>query len=345
MIYGIIAREVERTMPPKEELFLDFRNALKHLQNEKAELSRHTLGALSNANRVELSAFAQTWTGLSGDRRKHVAQMLVELAEDNIELDFNPLFRHLLEDEDADVRVSAIDGLWEDEDPGLVKSFVGFLRSDPNVHVRAAAADSLGRYMLLAEYNRIPQSPHGNLMFDALVATIDSGLEDTVVRARSLEALGYSSREGVREIIAAAYEEEDEDMRASAISAMGHSADKYWGKTVAAELQSSEPKMRFQAARAAGELEYRAAVPRLIELMDDEDREVQAATIVSLGQIGGKDARNALVQARDADDEVLSNLAEEALQELQFASDPSFLLFDIDPEEVEMGEEDDLDEE
>ena len=332
-------------MPPKEELFLDFRNALRHLQNERGELSHHTMGALSNANRVELAAFAQTWVGLKPGRRQQIARMLVELAEENIEMDFNPLFRYLLDDEAAAVRASAIDGLWEDEDPGLVRLFVGFLRSDPDLHVRAAAADALGRFMLLAEYNRIPQTPHGKLMFEALLATFQSGLEDISVRARAVEALAYSSRAQVRQVIAAAYEEEDSGMRASAVAAMGHSADKYWGKTVAAELESPDARIRFEAARAAGELEYRAAVPRLIELLEDEDREVQSASITSLGQIGGKQAQAALRQAQESDDEVLSDLADEALQELQFASDPNFLLFDIDPEEVEMGEEDDLDEE
>ena len=302
-------------MPPKEELFLDFRNALRHLQNERGELSHTTISALSNANRVELAAFAQTWAGLKPERRKRIALMLVQLAEENIELDFNPLFRYLLDDEEAVVRASAIDGLWEDEDPGLVKPFVGFLRSDPDVRVRAAAADAIGRFMLLAEYNRVPQTPHGDLMFEALLATIQSGLEDMSVRARAVEAVAYSSRDLVRKVIAIAYDEEDSDMRASAVAAMGHSANKYWGKTIAAELESSDARMRFEAARAAGELEYRAAVPRLVELMDDEDREVQAAAIVSLGQIGGKEARAALVQARDSDDEVLSNLADEALQE------------------------------
>jgi len=199
--------------------------------------------------------------------------------------------------------------------------------------------------MLLAEYHRIPQSPHADLMFDALLATLESGSEDVTVRARAVEALAFSSRVRVREIIASVYDEDDSDMRASAVSAMGHSADKSWGKTVAAELESSDDRMRFLAARATGELEYHAAVPRLIELMDDPDREVQTASILALGQIGGKEAQAALRQAEESDDEVLSHLAGEALQEVQFAGDPNFLLFDIDPEEIEMGEEDDLDEE
>jgi HEAT repeat protein len=331
-------------MPRKSKFIYDFNSALEHLLS-RDRLSTSALGALSSANKQELAAFAQTWARLPAERRRQIAQTLVDLAEDNIELDFNVLYRHMLNDEDGRVRAAAIEGLWEDEDAALVKPLVGFLRSDPDVSVRAAAADSLGRFMLLAEYGRLPQSPHADLIYEALLATIYGTAEDIAVRRRAVEALAYSSRERVRDVIAEAYANDDAEMRASAVAAMGRSADAYWRKTVARELDSLDPRMRFEAARAMGELEYRAAVPRLIEMLNDPDREVQMVTITALGQIGSREAMDALRRTADSDDEVLRELANDALQELRFAGDANLLLFDLEADEDSLEDADDIDEE
>jgi HEAT repeat protein len=333
-----------KEMNHKKQIIHDFNSALAHLRSAEA-LSPTALGALSGAAKRDLAAFAQTWSQVSAERRRRAAQMLVELAEDNFQLDFNLLFRHLLNDEDAAVRAAAIDGLWEDEDSALVKAFVGFLRSDPDARVRASAADALGRFVLLAEYDRLPQTPYADLAHDALLATIRSGIEDSEVIRRSVEALAYSSRPIVRDVIEAAYADDDAAMRVSAVSAMGHTADSFWRKTVAQELGSLDPRMRFHAARAAGELEDRMAVPRLIEMLDDPDREVQSAAVLALGQIGTKQAQAALTDLAETDDDVLSNLAKEALSELDFMADSDFLLFDMDADDDSDLEEEGVEEE
>ncbi len=331
-------------MARKKELVIEFGDALEHLRDDQAPLSPAALAALTGAHKSDLAAFAQTWTALPADRRRRAAQMLVDLAEEDFKNDFNVLFRYLLNDEDAEVRAHAIDGLWEDEDPGLVKPLIGFLRSDPDARVRAAAGDSLGRFVLLAEYGRLPQETLVKLTRDALLATIQSGTEETLVRARAMESLAYWSDDSMRQIIAAAYESPEPQMRVSALAAMGRSADTYWRETTAAELDSPDPEMRFEAARASGELENRAAVGRLIDLLEDTDREVQGAAITALGQIGGKPAREALTRAADSDDEVLRGLADEALQELDFVSNSDLLLFNWEQDDDDFTEED-LDEE
>lgn len=326
-------------MARKSELLLDFNAALARLRDEKSPVSSAVLSALSGADKKELAAFAQAWIGLPVERRRRASQILVDLAKENFENDFSLLFRYLFNDEDAEVRAHAIDGLWEDEDSALVKPLVGFLRSDPDARVRAAAADALGRFVLLAEYGRLPQSPHAELVHDALLATVRSANEVLEVRHRAVEALAYWSDEIVRDVITGAYADEDAQMRASAVSAMGRNADAYWRKTAAGELESPDARMRFEAARAAGELEDRAAVPRLVELLDDPDREVQGAAITALGQIGGKVARQALTRAASSEDEVVRSLAGEALQELESSNSSDLLLFELDTDEALDAEE------
>jgi HEAT repeat protein len=199
--------------------------------------------------------------------------------------------------------------------------------------------------LLLAETKRVPAAD-GDEIQTALLATIRNIGEDRLVHRRAIEAIAYVGDETVRDIVTVAYADDDAKMRASAIFAMGRSADPYWKRTVAQELYSPDPQIRFEAARAIGELEFKAAVPRLVELTQDDDREVQSAAITSLGQIGGKDARRALMGVIEGEDEVASELAQDALDELEFASGSNMLLVDIGLEsEEEALLEDELDQE
>lgn len=311
----------------RQKIVWNFEQALAHLQADES-LETKVLWALSGASRAQAREFARVWDALPVERRRRTAQQMVELAEQNFEVDFNALFRHLLNDPDAQVRVNGIEGLWEDEEAALVKPFLALLRQDPDASVRAAAADAVGRFLLLAEYGRLT-STSADALGEVLLTIVRNLDEDLTVRCRALEALAYWSGDVVRQVIAAAYDDATPQMRASAIAAMGRSADHYWRDIVAHELQSPDPRMRFEAARATGELENRAATATLIQLLDDPDREVQGAAITALGQVGGPLAKRALQRAADSDDEFLSALAFDALQELEFNEESEFLLLDI----------------
>jgi HEAT repeat protein len=150
-----------------------------------------------------------------------------------------------------------------------------------------------------------------------LLETLRYAGEELEVRRRAVEAIAYSGEVGVREIIEAAYYDEDEKMQASALFAMGRSADPYWWKLLLQELDNPNPELRFEAARACGELEASSAVPQLAQMsLDDADREVQEAAVWALGRIGGRKARQALEACYESDDEALSQAAAEALDEM-----------------------------
>jgi HEAT repeat protein len=97
-------------------------------------------------------------------------------------------------------------------------------------------------------------------------------------------------------------------------------------------MESDDPQMRFEAARAAGEIEDKRAVPRLLRLLVDEDAEVKLAAIQSLGTIGGEQAIQALRFLTESEDPNVAEAAEEALAEAEFAESPlDFGLDDILP--------------
>src|SRR5438093_12973378 len=92
----------------------DFISALEVLRNENDNISTATLFALSDVDRLELENFAAAWLDVPAPRRRYVTRAMRELAEERIEADFNRLFRFLMDDEDAEVREHAINGLGED---------------------------------------------------------------------------------------------------------------------------------------------------------------------------------------------------------------------------------------
>jgi HEAT repeat protein len=297
-------------------MLTDFEKLLQQISDTSNRLSVASLYGLSRMDREEVLLFQKVWPSIAVERRRQIINFLVEIAEGSFEVNFGPIFRFCLNDEDEQVRRAAIEGLWEDDDPALINPLIKLLRDDPSIAVRAEAATSLGRYVLLGELDKI-KAKYFALVQEALLETIRSSSEDLEVRRRAIESIAYSSEEAVRGIIEAAYYDEDERMRISAVFAMGRSADPYWSDLVIKELESAKPEMRYEAAVACGELKLLEAIPLLAELVNDPDREVLEAAIWALGQIGGNESRRILYKCYREDDEFLCEAVDEALENLE----------------------------
>ena len=318
---------------------LTFEEGMLQVQDEQAALSSLVLYALSAPSTQETRIFRQQWPALALERRRKIITTLAESAEANFELDFNALFRIAMEDKDEQVRTVSIEGLWEDEEVTLVAPLVHILRHDPAASARAAAASSLGRFVLIPELEELDER-HAKLIHGALLEAIDDRAELLEVRRRAVESIAYWDEPRVHDIIGAAYQEPDELMRISAVFAMGRSADTVWSKIVEEELHSRNPAMRYEAARACGELEAKKAVPALIRLVSDPDREVQFAAIGALGQIGGPRARQVLERCVRSPDEAMRMAAEDAGAELALGRQtPDMLVLGPD---AESGDDEDM---
>ena len=305
---------------------------MDQLADESTAISVARLYALSNLEKSDWARFEAAWPRLPDDRRHAVMRHLVDIAESNFEVSFGPVFRLGLTDPDAAVREAAIDGLWEDEDPRLIKPLLAMLQRDSSPSVRATAASALGHYVYLDAIDEIPHAQIEPLNL-ALRAVIDAPDEPLEVRRRAVEALSFSSADDVSDIIRRAYASPEEEMRISAVFAMGSSADDQWIETVVAELDSPSPAMRYEAAHAAGELEARSAVPSLARMLDDPDREAQEMAIWALGQVGGDRAQALLTDLTECDDAALAEAAVDALEEMEWmhGGNRDMPLFAFDP--------------
>jgi HEAT repeat protein len=294
---------------------------------ESEPLRPSVLYALSNLARQHLPALQGVWDALSTERKQDVVRAMVELGEAMIDVDYTLLFRNWLQDDDADVRRLAVEGLWETEDLWLVGPLLHLLQVDPVPAVRAAAAISLGRFVLKGEVGHLDAAIAARIE-QALLAAYFTPDEPLDVRRRALEALAYSGEAGIGDLIETAYYEGDEDLRLSAIFAMGRSADRRWRSIVIDELESISPAVRYEAALACGELELPEAVSPLARLAEDSDSEVCIVAVEALGKIGGAEALQVLQACCLSEDEALLAAAEEAVEQASWRADEEFEVLD-----------------
>jgi len=300
---------------PLEQYLAELRDLSKPMAISK-------LANLSDLFPEEADIFRREWADIDVTRRRQIVGQLAELAEDNLELDFDEVFRSCLTDADGEVREKAIEGLWGCEERSLIDPLIRLLLEDVEHSVRAAAADGLGRFALLAELGKLPESD-AHRVEEALLTAFNKGNEQLNVRRRVLEAISPLTKPQVEEMIRQAYRSDSLEFQVSAVYAMGRSCNPGWLPVILKELRSPDPQLRFEAVRACAELEAEEAVPNLIELTRDSDAEVQISAIEALGRIGGGEAKEGLQQCLDSSEEVIRQASQEALEEIGFWEDPS----------------------
>lgn len=271
---------------------------------------------LSGLEGDALDQFSQVWLALSPGYRKKVIRAIVEVGETNLDLLYEPIGRLSLTDDDEDVRLAAIELLWEDATLETMDRLISLAVHDSSVDVRASANSALGNFILRGELGELPEEE--TLRAQQAVIRVWNDLDEEIdVRRRALEAISNSSHPMVEAAIRDAYESDDPRLQISAIFAMGRSCDPQWSDHVLEALDGRDEAMMYEAARAAGELEIEDAIPHLKRLAYGDDIEVKDAAIWALGEIGGHDARKALeLLSRDAKrlgDDVLAEAIEDAL--------------------------------
>jgi hypothetical protein len=271
---------------------------------------------------IELARFAEIWPEIDGSRRFLVITELAELAGDNVDLNFDAIYKIALRDEEPELRGAALRGLYEYEARDLIPVLADVLRNDPDSGVRREAAVALGRYALAAELGQLTAGDAATVR-EVLFESAEDLEEDDLVRARAIEALGALSGEETENLIESIYEEDSMWLKIGAVDAMGRSCDPVWIPLILREMENPAPEMRHAAAFAAGEIGEEETVEPLKRMaVLDPDHEVQLAAVHSLGEIGGAQARVALKAILFEGEESLEEAVQEAIGEIEFSEDP-----------------------
>ncbi|NTW00599.1 MAG: HEAT repeat domain-containing protein, partial [Oscillochloris sp.] len=131
-----------------------FEDQLAYLGDLSKPLSHKDLRILSSLGTASLHAFWQVWRLFPGERRMEIIHAIDELSEDNVDLDFRPVFRACLSDDDPEVRAIAVTGLWEDESESTMDRLIG-LMSDVAGVVRVAATIALASFAYRGELGEL----------------------------------------------------------------------------------------------------------------------------------------------------------------------------------------------
>jgi len=310
---------------------IPFEDVLRNLTGDEP-VSIPLLFHLSDLDQPRAEAFAVQWALLPVERRRVVARHLADLMEENFQVDFLDVLQTCLRDEDPEVRIAGLDGLWDTTSSGVVGQIIDLLNDDSSEDVRVAAAGALAHYVVLGEWGQVA-SRTKNRVVTALLAQIDAGPPRRVYCA-ALEAIGAAGHPRVSGLIAAAYDSGEPDLQLSAVFAMGNSADERWLPTVLQEMENYDEAMRIEAARAAGVIGRSDAVPQLAELLYDDNDEVAFAAIGALGLIGSGQARELLEALRnERENPVLLEAIDDALEEMDLLPDNFEIhLFDFEAE-------------
>ncbi len=296
-------------------------------------LEEGVMRAFSDLSGEKLEIWTTAWQHLAGERRIAIMEQLRDFAEEDFEQNFNTLYRAGLFDLEERVRLTAVEGLFEDEHPSLITPLIAVLKDDPSESVRAAAAQSLGRFVMLGETDGV-SIVRREQVYAALMRALLIEPSSSPVHRRALESLAFVTNEEMDLQIRDAFNSQDDLLRLSAIVAMGNSANRAYLELVRGELNSLSPAVRREAARASGHLEDEEAVPGIAFLLEDPDESVKLVALDALAEIGGKDAKRLLEAATASEDEDFAAHAEEALEELEFwHGDIDFSLALFDEEE------------
>lgn len=294
---------------------------MEELGRDEVQSKHALLVHLSSLNDEEMEQFSQWWPSMPRERRRKLVERLVTVAEDNLEMDFNGVFRYCLKDADPGVRELAVSGLWECDDHNLVGPLLTLAKDDPAEEVRISAVMALGKFGVLAESGKLLHRD-GERIKEVLLSLLEDIRGSIEIRRRALEAVACFNTPRVRELIRWAYNGQDMALRISALYAMGRTSDPSWMSTLVKEMDSAEAAMRYEAASACGEMGEEEAVPYLIPLLQDEDSQVQIAAVKALGAIGGSLAMRALRRCVKTGDETIQEVAQEALQQLEVNEGP-----------------------
>jgi HEAT repeat protein len=313
-----------------------FQTVLDSLLAPGRDFPRIYLGHFSDIQPLELQSVLDIWERINLSRKLSLLEGLEALAAKDTLVSFDDFARSILDDPEPSVRVRALRLLDECDDVKLIPTYLGMLKDDPDVGVRAEVANVLNLFADLGELEEIEEEAYEEV-HSALLESA-RGEEDARVRRRAIESLGWSSHPEVIALVESAFEQPEPEWKVSALIAMGRSANDIWEDRILRSLLDADDKIRRAAVVSAGSLALKSARIPLLRMLEGEDaEEVITAAIWSLSQIGGEDVDTYLetLLAQAEDDDLIAFL-EEALDNLAFTEDMDrFDLLAIDPDEID----------
>jgi HEAT repeat protein len=303
---------------------INFNKIVDALLDDDAEFPISYIISLSDIPLPDLEKLRRSWNLISPARKVVLMENIEIVHETEITSNFEEVAILALDDGNATVRTSGLRLFSDYENSHYVNKFIEMLENDPDIGVRSQSAITLGKYLYLAEVEKI-DSKYRDQINDVLLRTLRSN-ENELVRQKALESFGYSSHDEVKEYIYTAYNSGDYNWLSSSLEAVGRSADDQYASLVLPML--AHPEMRIQrcAVYAAGELELSSAKKLLLRMVMelDQDDDLWVEAVSALSKIGGDGVMEVFERLlEDASTEEEELFLSEAIENLNLTNDMS----------------------
>lgn len=244
---------------------------------------------LSDMGEEDWRSFQAQWASFSDERRRVIARHLADLTEENSLVNFESVFGLLLQDPLSLVRLVALDGLWDSQNPRYLPLVIEKMEQDGEGEVRNEAARVLGNYSYQSYCGLMP-SDVAEVVVPALLRQLHNPQTPPTLYRTALQSVSYANIPEVTRLIQEAYRQDDTALRLSAVEAMGINADERWLVGVIKEMNSPYLEMRQTAIRAAGNIGSEQALPALSKIITNADNEfeVRVLALESVASLEGE---------------------------------------------------------
>jgi len=289
-------------------------------EDDDAVINYASLAELSRLTGPEASEFGQLWLEWSSERVLDIVERMVSLCEDQLDVEFEVIYKQGLKHPNPTVRIASLKGLEETEDRALVIQLGKILKSDPVAEVRAAAAIPLAHLSIMAEAGKL-SARYREVLEDALYGVMENEREIQEVKLKAMEAVSVFAAERLTSHIELAWSSGDLNARQSSLFTMGRTSDPKWIEYVIPDLEHDSASVRYEAAIAMGELGDEHHLRVMDAPLDDEDLTVQLAAISAVERIGGDAAKAKLELKLASPEPQVVELVQQALQTMKDEED------------------------
>ena len=326
---------------------LSVEEIIENLKNEALTLSSKQIMRLSGLYPQEIQLIQQHWPTFHPQRIIGVLEDMELLTEDYPGVDFSDIFMLGLEDKQDQVVIISIRGLWDEEKASIATKALEILQAspEPSLHVALSIISLLGEFIVLAEFNKIPESLANKIK--TILTTIYQNSSNESLRQRALEVLSAATelKFDLNQAIDKAIHDYNDDWVRSALIAIGKSGKTQWNDYVFDNLDSPIEDIRIEAIRTAGDLELQDALSELYAATKEGIKEIRMAAAWALSNFSDKNIHSTLEEMlENAEDEEEEALIEDAIDNHMISSEiMSFNFLDIKEKPLHIDDLDDLD--
>lgn len=287
---------------------------INKLKTKNGQLSVDEIRSLTDLPEEKAPSFLAVWNTLDEFRRESIMRTMLATASADMLLDYTAIVSSDLANANPVIRRIALNLMQDIRKSAFLDQVIHLAQTDPDPEVQKDAIEILGFFL-----NDLIEKKHQAHKTDraraALLSLLEEKRED--IRFQAMQALAYLDDDTIRPLIRHCFTCHDPNVLCAGLRAVQRSMNDQWVQDVLENLEHEDHTVRLEAIRAAGALQMRSALDKILLLLTQFDRldeETLDAAILAASQIGGDEAAEmlSLLEEALASDEETADLFEQA---------------------------------